>query len=282
VRRIVEKRIKPELGMIKVTALSRSDVKAWHQAMSATPYEGNRALAYCSKMMGLAVEEWELRPDNPCTGIKRFREQARERFFSDDELKAIGAELLAVERDGSEPAGFVLLIRLLATTGMRLSEARGLLWSDVDLPGRTIRLRDAKAGGRTVHLGGDAVAILDATTERGVYVITGFDPEKPLTESAAEKGWARLRVRAGLTGARIHDLRHTAGTFAALSGANAFAIRDMLGHKTMAMTGRYVGRAADMARATADAVASRMASAMSAAEREPASVFSLLNSARRK
>ena len=32
VRRIVERRIKPGLGAIKITALRRSDVARWHQA----------------------------------------------------------------------------------------------------------------------------------------------------------------------------------------------------------------------------------------------------------
>ncbi|CEF49376.1 unnamed protein product [uncultured bacterium] len=42
VARIVEKRIKPALGQIKIGDLSRADIKAWHQRMSATPYEANR------------------------------------------------------------------------------------------------------------------------------------------------------------------------------------------------------------------------------------------------
>ena len=61
VRRIVETRIKPELGRVKVSELTRAQIKQWHSSMRATPYEGNRALAYFSKMMNLAAFEWELR-----------------------------------------------------------------------------------------------------------------------------------------------------------------------------------------------------------------------------
>lgn len=265
-RRIVEKRIKPGLGAIKITDLSRADIKAWHQKMSATPYEANRALACCSKMLSLAVTDWELRSDNPCIGIKRFPERARERFFSDDELAKIGAELVTSEINRSEVPGFILLVRLLATTGMRLGEVLGLGWADVDLPGRAIRLSAAKtkAGARTVHLGAAAVAILDAVEDRSGYVVHGLDPDQPLPASSAEKAWARLRERAGIPDGRLHDLRHTAGTFAALSGANAFMVRDLLGHRTLAMTGRYVERAADMVRATADAVSNCVAAALNA------------------
>ncbi len=55
-----------------------------------------------------------------------------------------------------------------------------------------------------------------------------------------QNAWRRLRVKAGLPNGRLHDFRHTTGTFAAQAGLNAFMVRDLLGHKTMAMTGRYV------------------------------------------
>jgi integrase len=232
--------------------------------MSATPYEANRALAYLSKMLSLAATEWELRGDNPALGIKRFPERARERFYNDDELARIGTALAAVERDRTKPPGFVLLIRLLATTGMRLGEALALRWDDVDLVARAIRLADAKAGARIVHLGTSAVAFLDAVPddERTGAVVQGHQPGKSLPFGTAQHAWARLRMRAGIPDGRLHDLRHTAGTFAALTGANAFAVRDLLGHRTLAMTGRYVERAADMVRTTADAVSARVAAAL--------------------
>jgi integrase len=273
-RRIVETRIKPKLGAIKITDLARADIKAWHQAMSATPYEANRALAYFSRMLALAATEWQLRPDNPCTGIKRFPERKRERFFADDELTRIGEALAAAERDGTELPGFILLVRLLATTGMRLGEALALRWSDVDLPGHTIRLRDAKAGARTVYLGAAAVAILDATERRSDYVVHGLDGA-PLPDTRVQHAWARLRKKAGIPDGRLHDLRHSVGTFAALAGANAFVVRDLLGHKTLAMTGRYVAHAAEMVRATADAVSNRVSAALNASAISPAKVIKL-------
>jgi integrase len=264
VRRIVETKIKPKLGPVKITDLTRADIKAWHQTMRATPYEANRALAYISKILSLASKEWELRPDNPCTGIVRFPERQRERYFRDAELAQLGEALAAAERDGSELPGFILLVRFLATTGMRLGEALGLMWSDVDLTGRAIQLRDAKAGTRTVHLGAAAVVILDGSAAKGVYVVHGIDPQKPLSQAAVENAWRRLRKRAGIADGRLHDLRHSVGTFAALAGANAFTVRDLLGHRTLAMTGRYVQRAGDMVRATADAVSNRVAAALNA------------------
>jgi integrase len=126
-----------------------------------------------------------------------------------------------------------------------------------------------------VHLGAGAVAILDAIEDRDGNVIRGLDPAKPLSINSAEKAWQRLRERAGIADGRLHDLRHTAGTFAALAGGSAFVVRDLLGHRTLAMTGRYVERAADMVRATADAVSSRVAAALNARSTTPAEVLKL-------
>lgn len=62
----------------------------------------------------------------------------------------------------------------------------------------------------------------------------------------------------------MHDLRHTVGTYAGQTGANAFLIRDKLGHKTLAMTGRYVNRDADPLRALSDKVEERITAALDA------------------
>jgi integrase len=271
--RIVQTRIKPALGHIRITDLTRADVKAWHQALAAVPYEANRALAYLSKMLSLAATDWELRPDNPSHGIKRFPEHKRDRFYNDEELKRVGEALVQIESEGREPPGFVLLVKLLATTGMRLGEALALSWSDVDLQHRIVTLRDAKTGTRTVHLSGETIALLGNLPYRDGWVVRGLDRVSPLSANSAEKSWQRLRERAGISNARIHDLRHTVGTYAAMNGSNAFMVRDLLGHKTLAMTGRYVERAAEMVRATADAVSSRVAAALNAGSSPPTEVL---------
>jgi integrase len=74
--------------------------------------------------------------------------------------------------------------------------------------------------------------------------------------------WRRIRKLAKLKNARLHDFRHTVGTYGGQAGFNAFLVRDLLGHKTLAMTGRYVENDADPLKRAADAVAGRIAAAM--------------------
>jgi integrase len=69
-----------------------------------------------------------------------------------------------------------------------------------------------------------------------------------------------------VAGLRVHDLRHGLATQAARDGASALVIRDLLGHKTLAMANRYVARVQDEALA-----AQRRAGAAVGASLAPAS-----------
>jgi integrase len=126
----------------------------------------------------------------------------------------------------------------------------------------TLWLSDAKAGPRAVPLAAPAVALLSGSVRDDASPIFQVADGKLLSVSMLEKAWRRICKRAGLENARLHDLRHTVGTYAGGAGLNAFLVRDLLGHKTLAMTGRYVQRDADPLRAAADAVSGSIAAAM--------------------
>lgn len=51
--------------------------------------------------------------------------------------------------------------------------------------------------------------------------------------------WERLRETAGLTGVRLHDLRHTFASHAAARSETLPMIGKLLGHATMQSTARY-------------------------------------------
>jgi integrase len=262
-RRILERTVRPALGKMKVADVTRADIAKLHHRKRETPYEANRTLALLSKLFNLA-ELWGLRTDgtNPCRHVRRYREAKRERFFSADELKRIGAALAAAERDGSEKPGTVNAIRLLALTGCRLGEILSLEWGHVDFDGARLRLSDTKTGGRDVPLPAPALALLSELERDGRFVVYGRDPAEPLSVNVIEKAWRRIRERADVADARLHDFRHTVGTYGGQAGFNAFLVRDLLGHKTLAMTGRYVERDHDPVRQAADQVAGRIAAAM--------------------
>lgn len=54
-----------------------------------------------------------------------------------------------------------------------------------------------------------------------------------------DKPWRAACVSAGLGDFRFHDLRHSAASYLAMSGASLMDIAAILGHKTLAMVKRY-------------------------------------------
>lgn len=271
-RRLVEMQIKPALGKLAVEKVTRADVAKLHHDMRETPRQANQTLAVMSKMFSLA-EVWGLRPDetNPCKKIERYRENKRERFLSESEIAKLGEVLATME--STELPAVLNAVRLLLLTGCRVGEALALRWSDVDLEAGALVIRDAKAGGRLHPIGAQTIAFLtelrnassgpDGKPAAG-WVLRSSDPDQPLSQSTLGHAWDRIRAKAGLDDVRLHDLRHTVGTYAGQTGANAFLVRDKLGHKTLAMTGRYVNRDANPLRDLSDKVESRITAALNA------------------
>jgi len=68
-------------------------------------------------------------------------------------------------------------------------------------------------------------------------VFHGRNPEKPMDFKNA---WEKALLRAGIVNFRWHDIRHTTGTYLGMSGAKLADIAEILGHKTLSVTKRYV------------------------------------------
>lgn len=261
--RMIDKTIRPVLGAKKTASVTRDDIARLHHSMRDRPYAANRTLALVSKMFNLA-EAWGLRSDgtNPCRHVRKYREQKRERLLNADELLQLGQELVKTESAGQTFPRIILSIRLLALTGCRLSEVLSLRWAEVDLSRGTAQLMDAKAGPRTVTLGAPAVDLLADVERVGSFVIHGADPEVPLSRWTVGQAWKRIRRRAGLSDVRLHDLRHLYGSTAGGAGHNQFIVRDLMGHKDLQTTGRYVHRDEDPLKQAADAVSGKIAAAL--------------------
>lgn len=158
--------------------------------------------------MACAVD-WGMRPGNRALRIKKYPERRRDRFLDGDEVQRLIKALATVETEGTETPDVIACFRLLLLTGLRLGEARDLLWEDVDLRRQTLRLRDTKTGARIVSLNSQAIAILvnHARISLGIYVIRSAAGEG---RPSLGKPWERIRKLANIDDtANIHCLRHT-------------------------------------------------------------------------
>jgi integrase len=250
----------PRFGGHMLDMIKSSDVSGLHMKLRPTPYLANRALALLRHMFTMAIR-WQIVADNPASQVTPYREKRRERFLSGDEITRLSQTLRALREDGESPF-VVAAIEFLLLTGCRVGEALSLRWEDVDVPRRQIRLPDSKTGRRTVFISPPMERIL---TELPVlsdnpFVFCGSRSGRPIVN--LRKPWMRVCDAADLEGVRLHDLRHTFASVAAMSGHGLPVVGALLGHSNANTTARYAHFADEALFAANADVAEKIASRM--------------------
>lgn len=105
-----------------------------------------------------------------------------------------------------------------------------------------------------------ALAVLAALPSLSAYVITGDSPDKPRAD--LNRPWRAISKRAGLSGVRIHDLRHTHASIGAGARLGLPIIGKLLSHAQAATTARYAHLDADPLRSASEVIGGRIATAM--------------------
>jgi integrase len=275
----IERHIKPLLGSKRVQDVSVADVERFMRSIAegktaidivtgprgrarVTGGKGTaaRTVGLLGGIMTFAVQHG-LRPDNPVHGVERYRDRHNERFLTAAELGRLGEALSEAEEKGANPLA-IAIIRLLALTGCRRGEIEALRWSEIDFEWGCLRLTDGKTGARVVQLGAPALKLLAALQRLGTspWVFpatsgTGFFEGTP-------KVWKSIRQRAGLSGVRLHDLRHSYASFGVAGGNSLFIIGRLLGHRDLKTTNRYAHLGDDPLRTGADRIARQVADAL--------------------
>lgn len=256
-RRALDLFIAPAMGAFRVCDVTRADVAALHHAHRDKPYQANRTLGVLSKMFNLA-EVWGLRPDgsNPCRHVPKYPEKKRERYLSDAELARLAGVLAACEAEGSETPFVIAAFRLLILTGCRLSEIQTLRWEWIVQ--NTLLLPDTKTGARRIPLSAQARAVLASLPRSAgaAHVIEGARAGAHVTD--LQRPWRRIRARADLPDARIHDLRHTYASRLASRGETIQMVGKLLGHTQLQTTMRYAHLADDPVRQAAERAGAAM------------------------
>lgn len=244
----IKRRIMPEFGNLLVEDITRQQIRDWHRKRKDHPVDTNRDLAVLSKMLSFAVEmDWiQL---NPCMGIPRFKEHARDTWLDEQDLPKFKT---ALAKFGGPHAD---AIRFMALTGWRVSEVRSLTWDEVDLGRLTVRLGDTKTGAQVRWLDQDAAAILERQPHRVGYAFSkrrGYALDvKHINATLGD-----ICTAAGIERITCHTLRRTAATWAAISGAGTHELRETFGWATTAMADRYVKKAESLGKRGASRVAS--------------------------
>lgn len=198
----------------------------------------NRYVAALSVVLNRAQREWEWLESSPIRRVKRLREpRGRTRMLSADELDRL------LNACAASPNRHLRLIVLLALgTGARKAEILNLQLADVDLERSRLLFRRTKNGSqRAAYLSGLLPQLVAAHVEPlpAPEALLFPSPRRPKQPIALQCSWQKAVKAAGLADFRFHDLRHTAASYLAMSGATTGDIAAVLGHKTLAMVQRY-------------------------------------------
>jgi integrase len=246
--------IRPKLGRLKVAAVTFTDIDRLHRDLSDTPYRANRIVALVSRIFSLAIK-WQMRSDNPCKGIERNDEEARQRYLSMDELVRLSAAL-----DEFHDQQTANIIRLLLLSGARVGEVVKARWADIDLNEGRWTKPSAHTKQRKVHvlpLSAAAVQLLQEIREDVPKTVPWVFPAAGGGHrSVIKAAWATICETAKIENARVHDLRHTHASVLINKGYSLPIIGKLLGHTVPSTTARYAHLSDDpLRRAVEDAAA---------------------------
>ena len=262
-QRRLDKHILPALGSKTLESITERDCERLHAKVTERgPVEANRTLEFFSLVLKAALNDG-LIDSNPAARSWRSkrgnRERSRTRYLRKDEFKAFAKAV------GEEPDPYVkAAIWLLLLTGARSkSELLRLRWDDIDWDNGLITLQRSKTEDQlTLPLSEPATRILAELprTMGNPYVFPGRDPGTH--RKTIRWSFERIREKAGLTGERmvtLHDLRRTSGSLLAQAGIPLYHIKNVLGHKSEAMTQVYARLGQDEMKRAVDVLGSLVA-----------------------
>lgn len=139
------------------------------------------------------------------------------------------------------------LIVAALETACRRGELLSLVWRDVDLPGRELRIRGEKAKDgedRILPISSRLAAVLEMAKTDPAGKEYGADAfvfgELGLQIDSPKRAWKTACDKAKITDLRFHDLRHEAGSRLLEAGFGLHQVREMLGHASLSQSSTYL------------------------------------------
>lgn len=227
-----------------ITDVNRRDVEIWVKSMDSAglaPGTVKTRFTNVRSVLRAAVREGMIAAD-PTDDIRLPRRRRTSAVISIPTPVHVGAMLECA------PSGFRAFIGLCAFAGLRLGEAAGVQAADVVVEAAELRVArqvQRRSGG------GYEVTLPKNQSERVVGLAPGiFDLLQPHLEAVGSSGdewlfhrggvplhqgtaaylWRKTLAAAGLSGIRLHDLRHFYASGLIASGCDVVTVQRALGH----------------------------------------------------
>ncbi|NCC05185.1 MAG: site-specific integrase [Proteobacteria bacterium] len=248
----------PFLGDKRLSEIRVADIEALKvrcQEKGLSPATVKHVLQCVRAVYNFCIRIGSYTGDNPTRYVKFPRlDNARKRFFSDDQVDAL---LSALAKKNTDVHDMTLLSIL---TGLRFGEIAKLRWERVDLENGIIHVDGKNGETREAYL--DNEELVEMFTRRKEYFDTTSFVRKSVKSvrglvfpGSVHGGIMKdipdifmkivddLKFNDGYEDARqkltFHSCRHTFGSRLAQQGVPLLTIKELLGHKTIEMTMRY-------------------------------------------
>lgn len=240
----------PIFGDRAIASIRPSEVQSWvkGRAEVLAPSTVEVVYRYLVAVFRAAVEDRVI-AQSPCRGVKLPRQEKRH-------VEPLAVETVQAVTEAM-PGRYRALVTLAAGTGLRQGECFGLTVDRVDFLRRTLKVDrqmvllpggppdfgppKTQASYRTVPLPAvvvDALAAHLATYPAGesglIFTTEAGDPIRRTAFSGAV--WRPALKRAGLEGAKFHDLRHFYASLLIRHGESVKVVQSRLGHASAAET----------------------------------------------
>jgi len=263
----------PTIGSLKLERVTAEVVAALYATLrkkKASATVVHRVGVTLQRAFEVAIRRGLFHRANPFSLVERPTPRPKEQHvLTVDEAR----RFLEATCDDRLEALFVLLL----TSGLRLGEALGLEWRDVDFSGHRLAVRQSltEVGGsvelgatktrgsrRSVDLG--TVALEALGRRRAAWSAEGHESPlifstlkgTPLRRSNVRRShFEPILARAGIERLTIHGLRHAMTSFGIAAGVAPKVLAERLGHSTVKLTeDRYAHVLPGLQREAADAI----------------------------
>jgi integrase len=270
-RKALEDHVYPRLGRLRMSEIETRHLKLFIGKLQQTKIKSGQGKGRTLKpntirgvfapvraCLADAADDGVI-PSNPASGIRiNDHRQSDERLADDEKVKALTSdelglllsEIPATKINDASALTWRDFFTLLAQTGLRISEALGLEWQDVELGERPVlhvrrQFRDNEIKTlKTTNSRRDlplsptlARCLWSARPSSGHGVIfTNREGKHHSRHNIAHRVLRPAAKRAGVSWIGFHTLRHTNASLLFSAGKNAKQVQKRLGHATSAFT----------------------------------------------
>lgn len=265
------KRLKPIFGEMALRKIQTADIREWLAEAAESgiyaPKTLNNALGVLVVCLNQAAGDRVL-PHNPALGVQRLPSGHVEREYL--RLHEINLYLECCD------ATYRPLAELLVSTGLRISEALGLRWDDIDFARQRITVYRSRKGTGVGSTKGDKFRGVDAGPDllerlRNLRAVAGervsareladrpvfmtpvragrhqkgrwaSSGEQVIDRNTVSRDWHKAALAdAGLRDMPLHALRHSAAAAWLVTGQPLVYVQRQLGHGSVTTTEKFYG-----------------------------------------